>query len=204
MWGALLIPIVAWQIVELFTPEEIPDTVADKVILLPDADGSVGEVVVRSATGEQTLSSAYGALEVTASGTLESTTETAASVRAAYGNVLDAQPPEPVSLTVYFEAGSSTELTATSLQTIDRLKAVLADRPAPEILVIGHTDTVGDLEDNDSLSRARAQTVVDVISATGVDAASLEASGRGERELLVPTADKVSEPRNRRVEINIR
>ena len=204
MWGALLIPIVAWQIVELFTPEEIPDPVADKVILLPDADGSVGEVVVRSATGEQTLSSAYGALEVTASGTLESTTETAASVRAAYGNVLDAQPPEPVSLPVYFEAGSSTELTATSLQTIDRLKAVLADRPAPEILVIGHTDTVGDLEDNDSLSRARAQTVVDVISATGVDAASLEASGRGERELLVPTADKVSEPRNRRVEINIR
>ena len=30
------------------------------------------------------------------------------------------------------------------------------------------------------------------------------AAGRGKRELLVPTEDNVSEPRNRRVEINVR
>ena len=29
-------------------------------------------------------------------------------------------------------------------------------------------------------------------------------SGRGEREPLVPTADEVAEPANRRVEINLR
>ena len=49
-----------------------------------------------------------------------------------------------------------------------------------------------------------AQSVAELIRDTGVSAKSLEASGRGERELLVPTADKVDEPQNRRVEINIR
>ena len=90
------------------------------------------------------------------------------------------------------------------MQTVAELRALLAERPAPEILVVGHTDTVGDSDDNDALSQARAQAVVDIIRGTGVSAKSLEASGRGERELLVPTADKVDEPRNRRVEINIR
>ncbi len=37
-----------------------------------------------------------------------------------------------------------------------------------------------------------------------VTAALLVAIGRGKRELLVPTADGVAEPRNRRVEIVVR
>ena len=78
------------------------------------------------------------------------------------------------------------------------------ERPAPEITVIGHTDRVGSDEDNDALSRARAETVRKLIEQTGVEATSLEATGRGEREPLVQTADKVAEPRNRRVEISIR
>jgi outer membrane protein OmpA-like peptidoglycan-associated protein len=32
----------------------------------------------------------------------------------------------------------------------------------------------------------------------------IEAVGRGKRELLVPTADEVDEPKNRRVEILVR
>ncbi len=38
----------------------------------------------------------------------------------------------------------------------------------------------------------------------GFPADKMEIAGRGERELLVPTANEVDEPRNRRVEINIR
>ncbi len=45
-----------------------------------------------------------------------------------------------------------------------------------------------------------AQLLVD----KGVSAARLEAVGPGKRELLVPTADEVDEPQNRRVEIIVR
>jgi len=38
----------------------------------------------------------------------------------------------------------------------------------------------------------------------GVAADRISVAGRGEREPLVPTADEVAEPRNRRVEINVR
>ena len=37
-----------------------------------------------------------------------------------------------------------------------------------------------------------------------VPEASISVAGRGEREPLVQTADEVAEPRNRRVEINVR
>jgi len=38
----------------------------------------------------------------------------------------------------------------------------------------------------------------------GVPRARISVAGRGEREPEVPTADEVAEPRNRRVEINVR
>jgi outer membrane protein OmpA-like peptidoglycan-associated protein len=37
-----------------------------------------------------------------------------------------------------------------------------------------------------------------------VAADRIRVAGRGEREPLVPTADEVAEPQNRRVEINVR
>jgi len=207
MWELLLVPLTIWAATLIATwPEDEPppDPTTEKVVLLPDKDGNVGEVVIRSDAGEQTLNTAYGAVEVRASGGLDSVQESEASVRESFGAVLSATPPEPVSMVVYFETGSSDTLTGASMQTVAELKEILADRPAPEILVIGHTDTVGDADDNDALSKARAEAVVAIIRDTGVSAKSLEASGRGERELLIATADKVDEPRNRRVEINIR
>jgi outer membrane protein OmpA-like peptidoglycan-associated protein len=207
VWELLLVPLALWATTLILAwPEDEPppDPATEKIVLLPDADGNVGEVVIRTDTGEQTLSTAYGAVQVRASGNLENVQESEASVREAFGEVLDATPPEPVSLVVYFETGSSDTLTPASMQTVAELRALLTERPAPEILVVGHTDTVGDGDDNDALSQARAQAVVDIIRNTGVSAKTLEASGRGERELLIPTADKVDEPRNRRVEINIR
>jgi len=70
--------------------------------------------------------------------------------------------------------------------------------------VIGHTDTVGADAFNDKLSLERAQTVREILIGMGVPAQNITAAGRGRRELLVPTADNVSEPRNRRVELNVR
>ena len=60
-----------------------------------------------------------------------------------YGKLLAATPPEPKSFTVNFMPASSEVLTEESVQTVAEMQAFLAQRPAPEITVIGHTDRLG-------------------------------------------------------------
>lgn len=175
----------------------------DRVILLPDADGKVGQVIVRGANTEQVLDQAYAATEIDAQGKFSPRREDAATVQARYGALLDARPPRPLSFTVNFVFGSAQELTPESGQVLEQLRNAIVSRPAPEITVIGHTDRVGSVEGNDALSLQRAKTVRDVLQASGIQSA-IDVAGRGEREPLVPTDDEVAEARNRRVEINVR
>jgi len=69
------------------------------------------------------------------------------------------------------------------------------------ITVTGYTDTSGSANYNLGLSQRRAEIVAEQLEAEGVPATSIVTVGRGEENLLVPTADGVNEPRNRRVEI---
>ena len=95
-------------------------------------------------------------------------------------------------------------MTPDSEREVERVFAEIAARPYPEILVIGHTDAVGNAQFNDQLSRQRAQRVRDDLVKRGIPADRIEVSGRGKREPLIPTSQGVSEPKNRRVEINVR
>jgi len=87
---------------------------------------------------------------------------------------------------------------------VEKMLAELTRRRAAEISVIGHTDTFGSIQFNDKLSLQRARRVRQLLIARGIPSDSISIVGRGERELLIPTRDKVHEPRNRRVEINVR
>lgn len=176
----------------------------DQVVLLPDANGKVGEVVIKARHGVQVLNSAYATARTTGLQAVMPSNSEGAGARERYAAALHALPPKPVSFTVYFASGSDTELTPESLPMIEQMKKTLLERPAPEITVIGHTDTVGSPALNDDLSLARAATVHDLLVKVGLQAASLDVAGRGERELLIPTGDEVAEEKNRRVEINIR
>jgi hypothetical protein len=69
------------------------------------------------------------------------------------------------------------------------------------ITVTGHTDTSGSAAYNLELSQRRAENVAAELIRQGVPAGEIVTVGRGEEQLLVPTADGVREPRNRRVEI---
>jgi OmpA-OmpF porin, OOP family len=178
-------------------------TQTDRVILLPGADGkSSGAVAVGTAKGELLLKEAYAHATVVG-GTAEPGRSSAEQVKADFGELLALQPARPRQWVVYFEPGTQT-LTAASLPALAELKAALADVPAGEVIVTGHTDRVGALADNDRLSLARAAAVRELLIAAGVPAERIAAGGRGEREPVVATADEVSEPRNRRVEIKLR
>jgi outer membrane protein OmpA-like peptidoglycan-associated protein len=72
------------------------------------------------------------------------------------------------------------------------------------VYIDGHTDTTGTAEQNMTVSRKRAYEVGGALVRDGVPLARLQARGYGETMLKVKTADKVSEPRNRRIEIHIR
>lgn len=202
MWGLLIVP--AAIILSAVLNQTPPPSASDTVILLPDEDGSVGELTVAGDGGQQTLDTAYATVSSGTSGELAVGTTSAAAVEAEFGELLNATPIAPRSFTVNFESGSSSELTAASRQQVEEIKTYLLTLPAPEILVVGHTDRVGSQADNDRLSRQRAEAVKRTIQAAGVRTVRIQASGRGEREPVVQTADGVAEPRNRRVEIRVR
>lgn len=126
-----------------------------------------------------------------------------AAVRQQFAAALAATPLPPKSFVLYFLEGSD-ELTAESRAEVGKVFAEIAARPAPDIVVIGHTDRVGRVEDNDALSRKRADKLRTDLIRQGIAAASIQAAGRGEREPLVATADEVREAKNRRVEILVR
>ena len=123
--------------------------------------------------------------------------------RRVFGAALAAQPARPRRFTLYFVEGKD-EFTDESKQIVDSVFAEIAKRPVPDVVVIGHTDTVGNDQVNDALSRQRAETVRAALIDRGIAPENMAAIGRGKREPVVPTADGVSEPRNRRVEIFVR
>lgn len=176
---------------------------SERVILLPSSDGRSSAVVVRDARGGEVVLDRPYAATVGGPGGNRPYQADAEQTQTRYAPVLQARPPVPFSFTLYFESGSD-RLTPESRAQFARIKHEVTARPAPEVMVIGHTDRVGTRADNDALSMQRAQTMRDLLVAEGLLGGKIEVAGRGERELLVPTADEVEEPRNRRVEVNIR
>ena len=74
----------------------------------------------------------------------------------------------------------------------------------PEVVVIGHTDTLGDARANVALGLKRAKSVQGVLVDAGISPALIEVASHGEADQLVKTRDDRAEPRNRRVEISVR
>ena len=72
-----------------------------------------------------------------------------------------------------------------------------------QVAVTGYTDTSGSPALNQRLSERRAEAVRIELVRLGVPDDKVSVSGRGQNDLLVPTADGVREPENRRVEIVI-
>ena len=181
-------------------PKPIP---TDVIILLPHADGTTGAVVVTQGKREAVLDSPYASARSGGDGVPKTGKETAESVNNEFAAALAALPPAPVSFLVYFLSGSD-EFTEESKIHVAQLIEEMGRRPSPEITVIGHTDRVGSDQANDALSLQRAGRVKELLIQRGVAADRINAAGRGERDPLVPTADGVDEPRNRRVEISVR
>jgi outer membrane protein OmpA-like peptidoglycan-associated protein len=172
------------------------------VVLLPERDGKATAVVVEQGAQQVELTQPYAAANLTRGGP-KAYRSSAEEVKAYFGAALAAQPLPPTQFTLYFVEGKD-EFTDESKRTLDGVLAAIASRPVPDLVVIGHTDTVGSDAFNDTLSRQRAEVVRAALLARGIAADRIAVVGRGKREPIVQTADGVAEPRNRRVEIQVR
>ncbi len=177
-----------------------PAAPKETVVVVPSPDGHTGTVVVQRGENRQVLNQPYAASR---SGEDKVEQLSAAEVHETFGSTLQALPAVPTSFTLYFITGTD-ELTPESKAELEKILAALKDRPLPDVQVIGHTDTVGELLANDRLSAQRAETVKGFLVQIGIPAERITTAGRGERELLIRTPDETDEPRNRRVEINVR
>src|SRR5258708_9372649 len=175
----------------------------DLVVLLPDKEGKVGTVVVQGQKGKTGLNTGYGWGRTTCDGGVQRGTASQSEVKDVFGSALAAQPPRPISFTLYFESGSD-EFTEQSKQEVKRLLAEMARRQASDITVIGHTDQVGPDPSNDALSLQRAQRVKSILAAMGTPAKRYLTVDRGRPEPLLPAPAGVSEPPNPRAEISVR
>ena len=201
--GALLAGCAARPVVSAPSPARVVPPRDDLFVVLPGPEGKAGAVTVTHGREQQVLDTPYAGARIRERGRLEAARVPESEVREVFGEALGALAPRPVSHTVFFEF-SRDELTAESRATLRRISVEIARRPAVEVVVIGHTDRVGSLEANDTLSLQRAERVRRDLVEAGVAADRIEIAGRGEREPLVPTDDEVPEPRNRRVEITVR
>ena len=175
-----------------------------RVILLPDADGTVGVVEVASPSGSTVLSEAGQMTRV--SGSAAPTAPVlldVAEVERQFAPIFAIEPPPPAKFILYFEPGSA-ELTAESGPLLVQIYREVELRKSSAIGVYGHSDRTGSDIYNLRLSLQRAEAIRDLLIAQGIDGESIDVDSHGEGNPLIPTADGVAEPRNRRVEVIIR
>jgi len=100
---------------------------------------------------------------------------------------------------VFFDFDMS-NITPESARVISEAASRARATGAVAIQVIGHADRSGPTDYNQRLSIRRANAVRDELVRNGIGADTITIEGRGETDPLVPTADGVREPQNRRAE----
>jgi iron complex outermembrane receptor protein len=101
---------------------------------------------------------------------------------------------------VFFDFNKS-DLTPQAVAIVDTAAKNAGPAKVTEIEVTGHTDTVGSDAYNMRLSRRRAEAVATELEKQGIPSSEIAIFAKGKKDLLVPTADGVKEPQNRRVQI---
>ncbi|MGB6046358.1 MAG: OmpA family protein, partial [Flavobacteriales bacterium] len=101
-----------------------------------------------------------------------------------------------------FEFAKAT-LTPESTKELDQLADMMIDYPNMRIEVEGHTDDIGSDASNLTLSRDRAQAVVDFLRNRKVEKERITSKGYGETKPLVPNDSEANRALNRRVEFRV-
>jgi outer membrane protein OmpA-like peptidoglycan-associated protein len=100
-------------------------------------------------------------------------------------------------------AQDSDELTPSSRDNLRRLASSLEKYPNTRVMIVGHTDTQGGTDRNQSLSERRAQALASFLEQIGVNRSRMTALGRGDAEPIASNDTDAGRQWNRRIEIAI-
>jgi outer membrane protein OmpA-like peptidoglycan-associated protein len=172
------------------------------VVLLANDDGTTGKVLVSGQDGTTLLENQHDGAAI--GGPAGKTFVVSADqIAKDFGAAIAARPKQPLRFLLYFETAGA-RLTPESKAEIPKIAEDVSHRPAPDISIIGHTDTVGSEDDNLALGLTRARMVAGLIDSARFGADRVIIDSHGEKNLLLPTPDNTAEPRNRRVEVTVR
>ena len=109
---------------------------------------------------------------------------------------------------VTFESGllydfDSYTVKPTARENLRTLATSLQNTPGTEVLIAGHTDSVGTESYNQRLSEQRARAAADYLVAQGVDRSRIRSTGLGESEPKAANDSEGGRALNRRVEVAI-
>jgi outer membrane protein OmpA-like peptidoglycan-associated protein len=180
-------------------------SVRSMVVLIPDPDGNVGQLVVTNEGGQQILKEKNQSVLMTDRKTAPGkvTTLSSEEIHATFSDALAAQPLPPATFILYFLPDSN-ELTDESKAALSQIFQTIQQRGSTDIVISGHTDTVGAREYNYKLALERAQATSGILATNGAVLANITITSHGEGNPLIKTADEIAEPRNRRVEVVIK
>ena len=111
-----------------------------------------------------------------------------------------AAPAEQRPVLVFFDWGKP-EIGSDAAGTLDTLAADFRAAPTLRLTVSGHSDRSGSAAGNRRSGTQRAAAVAAYLAERGVPHTAMAIASFGEEQPLIPTADGVREPQNRRVEI---
>jgi hypothetical protein len=177
---------------------------ANVVVLVPDEAGTVGQIVVSEGNAQKELSAPYSAIGTTKdSRTSEVFVANRRLVEAVFAGALRATPRAPAVYVIFFILGQ-TEVDPSSLGTLRAALDAAHSTANADIGIVGHTDAIGNEDQNLALSLKRAQAIRDALVNSGVAPSSIEIGYHGSHNPRIPRPPGVPEPENRRVEITIR
>ena len=116
---------------------------------------------------------------------------------------------EGEALKVTFDSGilfatNSSTVTAASKSALRNLATSLNDNPDTDIKIVGHTDSTGKVDYNQTLSEKRAKSVYDyLMEDQGISSTRMTFEGKGIHEPVADNATPEGRAKNRRVEILI-
>jgi outer membrane protein OmpA-like peptidoglycan-associated protein/tetratricopeptide (TPR) repeat protein len=118
-------------------------------------------------------------------------------------NKIDLPVEKPIVLNnIFFETGKA-DLLPTSQSEIAQLTLFLQSNPQVKIKVVGHTDNVGNDQDNIKLSEARAKAVIDALIKMGISQSRLTYEGKGKSSPIADNATEEGRRLNRRTEFAV-
>lgn len=174
--------------------------------------GAVGGAVAGGAIGAASGSTAKGAIIGAAVG---------GAAGAVIGDIMDRQARElereidgakvervGEGIQVTFESGllydfDSDRLRSTARENLSALARSLQEHPGENVLIVGHTDSVGTIVYNQDLSERRAEAAAAFLVAQGIARDRIATTGLGETEPIASNESESGRQDNRRIEVAI-